>query len=53
MRRTNKNSYLILSGYNIITARDRLKEISKEINLNEKDIEDIKVKITIKIIINQ
>ena len=30
MRRTNKNSYLIVDGYNIINAWDRLKEISKE-----------------------
>ena len=30
MRRTNKNSYLIVDGYNIINAWDGLKEISKE-----------------------
>ena len=29
MRRTNKNSYLIVDGYNIINAWDNLKEISK------------------------
>ena len=29
MRRTNKNSYLIVDGYNIINAWDELKEISK------------------------
>ena len=49
MRRTNKNSYLIVDGYNIINAWDGLKEISKEINIDMEnatiDISDGNVKI--------
>ena len=30
MRRHNRNSYLIIDGYNIINAWDDLKEISKD-----------------------